>query len=201
MEAQNLTPADSPCPMFQGRDQLVHRLDAAVRRADTKAITHAVQSALVELIRHQQLTLPSDLTRTSDDHYARHLVYRSEELGYTVVAMVWGPGQGTALHDHAGTWCVEGVLSGEISVTQYELLEHAGERWRFKQQDTICSHVGSAGSLIPPFEYHTIANARADGGASVTLHVYGREIDQCGIFEEQGNGWYQHRMRSLRYDN
>ncbi len=27
--------------------------------------------------------------------------------------MTWGPGQGTPLHDHAGIWCVEGVVEGK----------------------------------------------------------------------------------------
>ena len=49
------------------------------------------------------------------------------EHGYSVVAMTWGPGQGTPLHDHSGLWCVEGVWHGELEITQYELLE---SRWR-----------------------------------------------------------------------
>ena len=37
--------------------------------------------------------------------------------------MTWGPGQGTPLHDHAGMWCVEGVLEGRIEVARYDLLD------------------------------------------------------------------------------
>ena len=38
---------------------------------------------------------------------------------YTAVVMTWGPGQGTAMHDHGGLWCVEGVVEGAMTVTQY----------------------------------------------------------------------------------
>ena len=186
---------------FPGRDELVDRLDRAVALGDQEAITQAVQETLVDLICREALDLAPQMVRATPGHYARHLVYRSDRLGYTVVAMVWGPEQGTALHDHSGTWCVEGVVSGEIDVTQYELLEHEGKRWRFRRCDTIHSNVGSAGSLIPPYEYHTIANAREDGGSSVTLHVYGRELEQCCIFENAESDWYIQRSRSLSYDN
>ena len=41
--------------------------------------------------------------------------------------MTWGPGQRTALHDHAGIWCVEGVMEGEMEVIRYELLEEGAD--------------------------------------------------------------------------
>ena len=40
---------------------------------------------------------------------------------YSAIVMTWGPGQGTAVHDHGGLWCVEGVVDGEIAVTQYDV--------------------------------------------------------------------------------
>ena len=46
---------------------------------------------------------------------------------------------------------------------------------------------GSAGALIPPFEHHVLANARPDR-ASLTLHVYGGEMDHCDIFEPVERG-------------
>lgn len=184
---------------FLGQSDLVKRLDAAVQYQAVEEITAAVQSTLVEMIKAGTLDLPDAFKRTSDVAYARRLVHKSPELGYTVVAMVWGPSQGTALHDHSGSWCVEGVMEGEIEVTQYELLESEGDRFSFRPQECLHSYVGSAGSLIPPYEYHTIANARGDQPA-ITLHVYGRELEHCSIFEAGQDGWYKHRMRELHYD-
>jgi len=184
---------------FNGHRELVVRLDEAVRASSVEGTTAAVQSTLEEMIGGGQLALPEAVRQTSDQSYARRLLYRSEEYGYTVIAMVWGPGQGTALHDHDGTWCVEGVLEGEILVTPYELLEQREGRWRFQPFDSIHSHVGSAGSLIPPSEYHTIRNASSEV-PSITIHVYGRELHQCTIFEDGQRGWYQQQTRSLWYN-
>lgn len=184
---------------FHGHREFVDRLDDAVRASSVEGTTAAVQSTLEEMIGGGQLRLPEALRQASDQSYARRLLYRSEEHGYTVIAMVWGPGQGTALHDHDGTWCVEGVVEGEILVTPYELLEHQGDRWHFEPFDTIHSHVGSAGSLIPPSEYHTIKNASSEVSA-VTIHVYGRELHQCTVFEAAQSGWYQQQIRELWYN-
>ena len=184
---------------FRGHRELVERLDQAVLSSSVEGTTAAVQKTLEDLIRGGQIRLPESLRETTEGHYARRLLHRSDEHGYTVIAMIWGPDQGTPLHDHDGTWCVEGVLEGEILVTPYELLEQQNEQWHFEPFDTIHSHVGSAGSLIPPSEYHTICNPKSDR-AAITIHVYGRELTQCTIFEGGQDGWYQQETKALGYN-
>ena len=113
--------------------------------------------------------------------------------------MTWGPGQGTPLHDHAGIWCVEGVVEGRMDVTQYDLVEHtdADAAYRFEEKGCVHAIVGSAGCLIPPFEYHTLANAL--DRPSITLHIYGGEMTACHVFEPTANGRYVRRERALSY--
>ena len=118
-------------------------------------------------------SLPEEIQVAGSESYARRLLYKSERWGYAVVAMAWGPRQGTPLHDHAGTWCVEGVLKGELEITQFDLVEQKDTRFRFNPQGTVTAGPGSAGSLIPPFEYHTLKNNLPDD-TSVTIHVYGQ---------------------------
>ncbi|MEM9554481.1 MAG: cysteine dioxygenase family protein [Acidobacteriota bacterium] len=188
------------CDDFPGRDELVDRLDAAVCRPDCEGKTSGVQETLTDMIRAGRLDLPADVKQPVPGAYARRLVYHSAEHGYVVVAMIWGPRQGTALHDHDGVWCVEGVLEGEIDVTRYEPLERDDETeaWRFGSHETVKAGVGTSGSLIPPFEYHTIANGDASATA-VTLHVYGRDLERAHIFEPVGDGWYRRVTKQLGY--
>ncbi len=185
---------------FPGRDVLIAQLDQAVGASSVEQITHQVQAVLSELFTRRGIALPPEAKVPRTDKYARRLLYRSPEHGYTVIAMVWGPKQGTLLHDHAGTWCVEGVLEGEINVTQYDLIERQNERWCFSPQGTVCASPGSAGSLIPPFEYHTISNAHPES-SSITVHVYGAELTKCTVFDPQGDDWYTGRVCALTYDN
>ena len=103
-----------------------------------------------------------------------------------------------ALHDHAGIWCVECVVDGEMEVRQYDLTAREGEIFHFAPQPCIEAGRGSAGCLIPPFEYHTLGNRRAQG-SSVTLHIYGGEMTRCHVFEPQQDGSYRRIERQLSY--
>lgn len=184
---------------FPGRGELVRRLDEAVSRAECQAVTTGVQETLTDMIRGARLELPAEIKQPIPGAYARRLIHHSFMHGYVVVAMIWGPRQGTALHDHDGVWCVEGVLEGEIDVTRYEpVCRDATGSWRFTPHETVRAGVGTSGSLIPPFEYHTIANGDEQATA-VTIHVYARELEQAHIFEPLGDGWYRRTTRQLGY--
>lgn len=183
---------------FQGSSRLIPLLDEAVRRADPRSTTRAIKDALCRLYLERDVELPESVCVTCAGSYARRLLYRSQDLGYTVVAMTWGPGQGTLIHDHAGLWCVEGVWQGQIEVEQYEIAEKQGERFRFEHCGTIQAGTGSAGCLIPPHEYHLIRNPLQDQKA-VSLHIYGGEMVNCNVFEPVGDEWYQRCSKPLSY--
>ncbi|HEX7031312.1 MAG TPA: cysteine dioxygenase family protein [Gammaproteobacteria bacterium] len=184
---------------FRGAQQLVEAIDRAVQAGGEKQITARIKQSLCELIREGRLSMPDSVCQPVEGHYARRLLYCSEAHGYSMVAMTWGPGQGTPLHDHAGLWCVEAVCAGTIRVEQYDVAERDGERVRFSREDNVRASVGTAGCLIPPHEYHTICNASEDDCA-VTLHIYAREMECCNVFEPQGDGWYRKVRKSLVYD-
>lgn len=186
--------------MEPATSELVSRLDGAVTGGNTDAIVRRVKAVLEELASAGRLGLPEVCRAANPDHYARRLLHRSESHDYTAVVMTWGPGQKTPLHDHGGTWCVECVVEGRIDVTRYDLLETRGERARFAVSDVLHAEVGAAGCLIPPSEYHVMANA-LPSGTSVTLHVYGGEIRRCSTFEPDDAGWYRRGERTLTYDD
>jgi len=183
--------------MSDGLTDLIDRIDDAVRLRDPEAITQRVKSALQDAIRTRTVALPERFHRVRADGYARRLLHRNDDLGYTAVVMTWGPGQRTPLHDHAGIWCVEGVVQGRMDVTQYDLVEDAGAAYRFEAKGCVHAAVGSAGCLIPPFEYHVLANALDE--PSITLHVYGGEMTSCHVFEPAADGRYVRRERALGY--
>jgi predicted metal-dependent enzyme (double-stranded beta helix superfamily) len=170
---------------FPGCRQLIDAIDEAVRQPSTHAITDTLRNSLCRLIRAQEVRLPDCVFETAEGRYARRELYRSDDLGYCVVAMTWGPGQGTPIHDHCGMWCVEGVWSGELEVVQYERLAEQNGQYRFQPVGSIQAGPGSAGSLIPPHEYHTIRNPSEDTVA-VSLHIYSGRMTQCATFKPAG---------------
>ncbi len=184
---------------FPGHDKLVAALDIAVASGDDHAITAALRQTLCALIRDRDVHLPDCVHDPIDDHYARREIYRSQAHGYSVVAMTWGPGQGTPIHDHCGLWCVEGVWNGQLEICQYELLERDGERFRFRSAGGIQAGPGSAGSLIPPHEYHTIRNT-SDDEIAISLHIYKAPMEGCSMFLPQQGEWYARADKTLCTD-
>src|SRR5258707_15021433 len=160
--------------MSDGLATLISRLDDAVQIGDPEAITQRIKQELQDAIRARSVTLPDRFHRVRPDGYARRLLHRNDVLGYTAVVMTWGPGQGTPLHDHAGIWCVEGVVLGQMDVTQFDLVEESDDAYRFEAKGCVHASVGSAGGLISPVEGHILSNAL--GTPSITLHVYGGEM-------------------------
>ncbi len=136
-----------------------------------------------------------------DGRYARHLVFHGKESGCCIVAMAWAPGQGTPVHDHDGTWCVEVCLEGQLEVTRYELQDtmEADEEglYRFLPVETECVGRGNVGCLIPPYEHHVLRNPFVD--RAVTLHVYGRELLKASCFEPLGEDRYRRVEKPLSY--
>ena len=185
---------------FPGSDKLIDAIDAAVAQPDTAALTGALRRSLCHFISSGEVQLPDCVSIPCAEHYARRELYRSEEHGYCVVAMTWAPGQGTPIHDHDGMWCVEGVWRGALDIEQYDLLEQVGQRYHFAAVGSIQANAGSAGSLIPPHEYHSIRNPSRDA-ISISLHVYAAPMLRCAVFQPMaGSGWYSRDMRVLGLD-
>ena len=188
----------SPSP---GLAELIQQLDRAVELGDAFRTTAAVKRTLSDLIRGGRIELPQRYFEPLPTNYARRLLHRDEARGYNAIVMTWGPGQGTGLHDHGGIWCVEGVVRGEMAVVQYEIVDPPAEdspeaRYRFAPRGRVHALAGASGALIPPFEYHTLANALPDQ-VSVTLHVYGGEMRSCCMFEPLADGAYRRVEKQL----
>jgi predicted metal-dependent enzyme (double-stranded beta helix superfamily) len=181
-----------------GVETLIARLDSAVSLAGVDAITARVKTDLEELLGAGSLTLTAALVSPRPDCYARRLLHADPTGRYTAVVMTWGPGQATAVHDHGGLWCVEGVVSGAMVVTQYDVQRHADGTATVYPLQRLEAGMGSAGRLIPPTDYHVLGNADPDG-ASVTLHIYGGSLDDCHVFVPTGDGRYREEARHLSY--
>jgi predicted metal-dependent enzyme (double-stranded beta helix superfamily) len=179
--------------------ELIQRLDRAVGRGEPRAICSGVKEALVDLARDHARGIPGDFFEEADDRYARRLLHRAEDGAYSVMIMVWAPGQGTAIHDHAGKWCVECVLRGQISITHYDPVDDPSSdpSPRFTEGRTATGHVGNVGVLVPPNEYHRIRNSGTETAA--TIHVYAGEMLWCHAFHDAGDGTWRRERCDLKY--
>ncbi len=186
-------------PQASKVNELVRRLDEAVTAPDDAARCRNVKAVLIDVVGRGEEFVPAEMLKTATGQYARRLLHRDPNGRYTALVMVWDRGQGTALHDHSGMWCCECVYRGMIRVTSYSVAGGDPEKdlVTFHREKVVEAGVGSAGALIPPFEYHTLENGGDD--PAVTIHVYGGEMTSCHIFEPMGGDQYQRRYKELSY--
>jgi len=105
----------------------------------------------------------------SPDRYCRHTLHVEPDGSFSIVALVWRPGQLTRIHDHI-TWCAFGVIQG---VEHEELFD--------ADLDLIgrsANHVGDVSGFAPPGDIHRVHNTGAE--TPISIHVYGTDITRIG---------------------
>lgn len=169
-------------------DRLIRCLDAAVADPASEDTPCARVQGVLQLAAGVELLAPHQRV-TNPDRYARHLVHRDPAGRYSVVAMVWAPGQGTPVHDHGGLWGTEVVLQGRIRSRSYLVVPRFArpDRFHVALASTGAAGAGDAEQLVPPFDHHALDNPY--DSVAVTLHVYGGDLRQCFVYREQADGW------------
>jgi predicted metal-dependent enzyme (double-stranded beta helix superfamily) len=105
--------------------------------------------------------------------YARHVLYSDPFRRFTVLAIVWGPGQFSPPHAHH-TWCAYAVYDGPLHETGY-VLASSGTRAK-----AICTAVRNpgyscfAGAGLD--QIHRLGNAGTT--PAISIHVYGVERER-----------------------
>ena len=161
--------------------------DLAAFIADVEALTAAehephriaasVQERLPALLAEPRFLAPEH-REPWPDRYRPHLLAVAPSRRFSVVALVWLPGQITPIHDHI-CWCVVGVLEGVERERRFHLRQDpAGQRWLTPEADVLVAP-GSVSRLTPPDEnIHQVRNAGID--LAISLHVYGADIGVVG---------------------
>ena len=93
---------------------------------------------------------------------------------------------------------MECVYQGCIRVDSYDLQGTPKDEFvGFEPAGSVVAGCGSAGALIPPFDYHVIRN---EGGIpAVTVHVYGGDMDWCHSYTDLQDGRYRREKKYLSY--
>jgi predicted metal-dependent enzyme (double-stranded beta helix superfamily) len=137
---------------------------------------HAVAERLRALLAVDGWLAPADRAPGTDT-YRQHLLHVSPCRGLSVVALVWLPGQRTAIHDHV-SWCVVGVYRGVEREERFELVESGGVR-RLRPAGAVFAPRGHVETLIPPDgDIHAVTAAGRE--TAISIHVYGADIGVLG---------------------
>ena len=105
----------------------------------------------------------------SPDDYRGHTLHVEPDGSFSIVALVWRPGQLTRIHDHV-TWCVFGVIQG----VEHEELFDADLNLVGRSEN----HVGDVSGFAPPGDIHRVHNTGET--TAISIHVYGTDVTRIG---------------------
>ena len=156
-------------------------LAAAVRRAvrsggSWQETADRVVAALRGRLPGPGLLSPAQLAGDPSG-YQTHLVHAEPDGSFSIVVMVWLPGQQTPVHDHL-TWCVTAVLQGTEYEEVYRLSRTPDRGDHLRSVARNANPVGTVSGFAPPGDIHRVTNIGA--GVAVSMHVYGTDITRVG---------------------
>lgn len=144
-----------------------------VRGAVAAQATWADTAQLVAEQLRRHLPGPDVLTARqrlgSPDGYRSHTLHVEPDGSFSIIALVWRPGQFTRIHDHV-TWCVFGVIQG----VEHEELFDADLRLVGRSDN----HVGDVSGFAPPGDIHRVHNT--SDATAISIHIYGTDVTRIG---------------------
>src|SRR3954447_7826194 len=142
----------------------------------TAVAAHASWSETADLVAEQlREHLPTSDVLTAEerlgsaDTYRDHTLHVEPDGSFSIIALVWRPGQVTRIHDHV-TWCVFGVIQG----VEHEELFDADLNLVGRSDN----HVGDVSGFAPPGDIHRVHNT--SDTTAISIHVYGTDVTRVG---------------------
>ncbi|MGN9836999.1 cysteine dioxygenase [Nonomuraea sp. H19] len=153
-----------------GLDVLVSGISGIVaQRLGLRETAYAVADLLRDRLPGPGILTPRE-REGSPDGYVSSVLYAQRD--FSIVSVVWRPGQYTAIHDHV-SWCTFGIISGIEHETLYrDMGDHLVEIGRTDNRP------GEVSGFAPPGDIHMVRNTSAEIGVSV--HVYGADVAKLG---------------------
>jgi 3-mercaptopropionate dioxygenase len=156
-------------PATAGLNRLVPGVRAAV---DAGAAWPETAEGVAEQLR-RHLPTPEVLTAEqragSPDDYCSHTLHVEPDGAFSIVGIVWRPGQVTRIHDHI-TWCVFGVIQG---IEHEELFD--ADLNLVGESD---NHTGDVSGFAPPGDIHRVHNTAEE--TAISIHIYGTDVTRIG---------------------
>lgn len=152
--------------------ELVALIDGIRAAVDLPAsLLGTAKLVAVELLQH--LPGPDVLTAEqrlgSAEGYRSHTLHVEPNGSFSIVALVWRPGQSTRIHDHL-TWCVFGVLRG---VEHEELFDDDLSLVAYRENQE-----GDVNGIAPPGDIHRVRNRAST--TAISIHIYGTDVTRTG---------------------
>ncbi len=113
--------------------------------------------------------LPPAFSEAHPEHFKQYMLHK--EPRFTVLCVVWGPGQSAIPHDHT-VWGLIGQLRGAERTRNYED-PVPGQPLKLRSEEVL--RPGETSVVAPSVgDVHDVENAI--DGVSISIHVYGGDL-------------------------
>ena len=131
-------------------------------------------AALAQAAADRELLTPTQRI-PSPDRYARHVVYGDPAGRFTILSLVWMPGQFSPPHAHQ-TWCAYAVCDNTLTETEYAFDRASMKALPLRTVERRAGYCtfGEAGLD----QIHRLGNAGVL--PAISLHIYGVESGRIG---------------------
>ena len=165
------TTSANPTGLARLRGFVIDLAEVLAGTVDEAEILRAGAILLAQLVAHDDW-LPDALAAPDPTRYRQYLLHCDSRERFSVVSFVWGPGQGTPIHDHR-VWGLIGMLRGREQAERFDRAPD-GRLISRGQIDTL--NPGDVEAVGPNHgDIHRVWNALPDA-PSISIHVYGGNI-------------------------
>ena len=161
----------SAAPNIARLRDFIGGLAAVLEETSDEAVILERGSALLADLVAVDDWLPDAYAVPDPGRYQQYLLHCDSRERFSVVSFVWGPGQGTPIHDHT-VWGLVGVLRGAERAEAF-IRQPDGSLVPGPVGDL---HPGDVEALSPiAGDIHRVSNLLTDA-PSISIHVYGGNI-------------------------
>lgn len=115
----------------------------------------------------------------SEKFYTRNLIYKDER--FELMALCWGKGQVSRVHNHADQMCWMTVPAGRLRGQNFRVLDINEEKGMCRLEETdrfdLSNCLAAKVELEEPI--HQILNLPEFDERAVSLHIYSKPFDSC----------------------
>lgn len=160
----------------------IQQLAEGLAAIPEKDFTHAAVLDFMRTSRVEVATLAPHLY-FSAERYTRNLIHKTPL--FELIAICWGVGQKSAIHNHRDQNCWMAAAFGKVMVHNFKLLRKDAATGFCELESTTQFVIDPASpqEVDPTEPIHQVINATSFNSRAVTLHVYSKPFDTCEVYD------------------
>jgi cysteine dioxygenase len=173
-------------PMLEKTVPAIPTLEVLIQELHKAFATDRVNVDYVKALLAAYTSNPRDWKKFAkfDPHrYTRNLIDEGNGK-FNLMALCWGEGHGSSIHDHADAHCFVKVLKGTLRETMYEWPNESEGETEMVKKDVNDYPQDGVTYINDSMGLHRMENP-SNSDSCVSMHLYSPPFSSCKIFDER----------------